>query len=307
MIDHAGQTFGDLTVQFATPLRHHGNVVWECLCICGRVARVSANRLVRGVTKSCGCRKGRVATARNKARTKHGHAKTYKQSPTYQVWRGMIARCEDPAHQGYRYYGGRGVKVDPRWRVSFEAFLADLGERPVGLSLDRIDPQLDYGPGNCRWATKEEQAANRRSTRYLTLNGETLHLEEWCRRLGCKQSALRMRLAKGWPVERALTEPFEYRTPRKGVESVPLEVRRAKTTFRARYRHLYRGPGDDLTYEQWQGILEHFGYRCAYCGDPGATTMDHVLPIKRGGLHTAANVLPACKSCNSSKGARLSV
>jgi hypothetical protein len=307
MIDLTGQIFGDLTAVKPTGERRHGNVVWVCLCICGNFANVDANKLRFGVTQSCGCRRGRVTTARNIALTKHGQAKTYSQSRTYKAWIYMKARCEDPSHQNYKYYGARGVTVDPSWRDSFETFFADMGERPAGMTLDRKESTKGYGPGNCRWATTLEQNKNRTSNVHLTLNGEALILTDWARKLGCKISALRMRLSKGWSVERALTEPFEYRTPRKDAGPKPISDSKIRAKFKAYYKHLYRGSGDDLTFEQWQEILEKYDHRCAYCGVPDAKTMDHVVSLKNGGIHTASNVVPACRQCNSSKGSRSAV
>lgn len=92
----------------------------------------------------------------------HGHRTRGKAcSPTYQSWRGMIARCTNRRHRYFRYYGGRGIKVCERWR-KFLSFLADMGERPEGMSLDRIDGEKNYEPGNCKWSTKQEQNANRK-------------------------------------------------------------------------------------------------------------------------------------------------
>lgn len=301
MIDLTGQIFGDLTAVKPTDERRHGNVVWVCLCVCGNFAEVDANKLRFGVTQSCGCRRGRVTTARNISLTKHGHGRTHDQSPTYKAWRGMISRCEYPKHQSYEHYSAMGIKVAPRWRRSFKAFLADMGERPVGMTLDRKDSTKGYGPGNCRWATTLDQNKNRTSSVHLTLNGVTLIIADWARKLECKVSALRMRLSKGWSVERALTQPFEYRTPRKNSGPKPISDAKLRSKFKSYYKHLYRGSGDDLTFEQWQEILEKYDHRCVYCGAPDAKTMDHVVSLKNGGLHTASNVKPACRVCNSKK------
>lgn len=299
MKDISGQIFGDLTAQHPTSQRFHGNVVWQCQCSCGGVALVSVNRLLFGVTKSCGCRKARVTAERNRASARHGHIRGNRASPTYRSWLAMWTRCTDPGHRAYPVYGGRGITVDPAW-ADFATFLADMGERPDGTTLDRRLPHLGYSPTNCRWATALEQGGGRTTNVLLTLHGETLHLSEWARRLGCKPNALRMRLWKGWSVERALTEPFAYRTPR-APNPVPVEVRGARARFRQNYKHLYRGDGDDLTFEQWQAILAAHDHRCHYCGAACPLTMDHVTAISKGGTHTASNVVPACRSCNSRK------
>jgi hypothetical protein len=92
----------------------------------------------------------------------HGHSRKAVETPTHISWRSMIHRCEDENHENYPYYGGRGVTICGRWRKSFASFLSDMGERPEGTTIDRIDPGGNYEPGNCRWATEEVQQANRR-------------------------------------------------------------------------------------------------------------------------------------------------
>ncbi len=301
MINLTGQVFGDLVVLQVTEKRAHGNVVWICRCCCGNEVLISGNKLRCGDTKSCGCRRSRVTSSRNSSTVKHGHLVGGRPSPTYRVWRSMIARCEDPTHRNFHHYGGRGIAVCLSWRRSFRAFLLDVGERPEGMSLDRRDPNGDYCPSNCSWVPVADQVKNTRRSVFLTFSGETLILSDWAKRLGGRSNALRMRLKKGWPLGRALTEPFEFRKARLAVNPIPEKLRRAKTEFKQRYRHLLRSSGDNLTFEEWQSVLVRFGGRCAYCGSPNANTMDHVVPISKGGLHTLLNVVPACKSCNSSK------
>lgn len=127
----------------------------------------------------------------------------------------MIARCENPRNKRYADWGGRGIKVCERWH-EFANFLADMGEKPDELSIDRIDNSGNYEPGNCRWATRKEQNNNRRRirtrgpdsrSRFFELNGERMILADWARRTGVPASTILVRLSRGWSVERALSTP----------------------------------------------------------------------------------------------------
>lgn len=110
-----------------------------------------------------------------------------------------------PSQDSYRLYGGRGIRVCDAWR-RFPVFLADMGEKPDGLTLDRVDSNGNYEPGNCRWAGKDVQSQNRRTAHMLTFNGETMGIAAWARRLGIASRTLRERVSTyGWSVERALT------------------------------------------------------------------------------------------------------
>ncbi len=122
----------------------------------------------------------------------------------------MIRRCTKTAHHNFEGYGGRGITVCERWR-DFVAFLEDMGERPDGLTLDRIDNNAGYSPENCRWATPKQQARNKRDKRLLTLNGETRSVTEWAEKLGVERDNLWSRLHIGWTVEEALTRPIKAR------------------------------------------------------------------------------------------------
>lgn len=126
-------------------------------------------------------------------------------APEYTAWRNMKRRCTDPDHPSWAYYGRRGIGYCDRWS-SFELFVADMGRRPsASHTLDRIDNDENYEPGNCRWATRSTQMSNTRSNRLLTHDGVTLTITAWAARLGLSTEALHYRLRKGWPIERVLS------------------------------------------------------------------------------------------------------
>lgn len=123
---------------------------------------------------------------------------------TRNAWNQMMGRCYDPEHPKYPRYGARGIRVCDRW-LCYRLFLEDVGPRPDGMTLNRIDNDGDYTPENCEWATAQEQASNKSNNRKLTFNGRTLCVSQWAIEVGLSREALRNRLNRGWSVEDALT------------------------------------------------------------------------------------------------------
>jgi AraC-like DNA-binding protein len=137
----------------------------------------------------------------------HGMSNT----PTYHSWEAMIQRCTNEDHHSFEDYGGRGITICVGW-FSFRRFFKDMGVRPEGKTLDRLNGDGNYTPKNCRWSTLEEQNNNRRNTRRITFLGECLSLKQWARRLGMYDCTLQHRLDHhGWSIERALTTPTAKR------------------------------------------------------------------------------------------------
>ena len=160
-----------------------------CKCVCGTVKEVDLYSLLNGRSKSCGCVKN----------VKHGGVSDPLIIPTYTTWEGIKQRCLNPNNSRYHNYGGRGITVCDRWMV-FENFLEDMGIRPKGTSIDRINNDLGYFPGNCRWATPEEQNLNTRVNHRITFNGESLTIKEWSTKLGIPYTTISKRITSGFPL-----------------------------------------------------------------------------------------------------------
>jgi hypothetical protein len=154
-IDLTDKIFSRLTVKKQVGTDIHRNKLWSCRCQCGRIVVVSGNRLRNQHTRSCGCLQADLAWL---ARFRHGYSQG---APIYRSWTAMMQRCTNPNNPRWKDYGGRGITVCEKWRV-FDGFLADMGPRPSGKSLDRIDPNGNYELNNTRWATPKEQANNRK-------------------------------------------------------------------------------------------------------------------------------------------------
>lgn len=140
--------------------------------------------------------------------TVHGHNRRSGKSKEYQAWRGAKDRCYNPNSNRYKTYGARGIRMCEEWRNSFAAFFRDMGERPDGHSIDRINNDGHYEPGNCRWSPKSEQAKNQTRTRALELKGVRKILADWSRDTGIHHTVILSRIDRlGWSVEKALTTP----------------------------------------------------------------------------------------------------
>ena len=206
--DLTGRVYGRVTVvRFVDTIKKHPT--WQCICECGTVFQCTSGRLTSGNTKSCGCLKREVTGRLN---LKHGCARVEKRTPEYTVWKGVVKRCFNPNDSNFANYGGRGITVCDRWMEpdgqGFLNFLYDMGKRPsLAHSIDRIDVDGDYEPGNCRWADSKQQARNRTDNRVLTLNEKSQTMVEWAEELGMSYMVLSMRIQRGWSHERALTTP----------------------------------------------------------------------------------------------------
>lgn len=191
-----GSVFGRLVALNLAYTGKRGKV-WNCRCSCGVELEVLAYSLKSGKTKSCGCLRKEMGGTKNKS---HGLSGT----PTYLSWIAMRARCLNPLHDQYKDYGGRGITIDPSWD-SFEQFLKDMGPRPEGKTLDRIDNDGPYSAINCRWATRAEQARNSSQTTLYIFQGEEKCLADWADGRGIPRTTLWNRLhTLKWSFERAI-------------------------------------------------------------------------------------------------------
>lgn len=177
--------FGRLVITANAGKDKHGNRLVFARCDCGKDGRFVLSRLRSGETRSCGC------LHRQMLKQAGTHKMT--RTPTYRSWEAMRSRCRYQANIGFRNYGGRGIKVCDRWE-SFALFFEDMGARPPGMSLDRINPEDDYCPANCRWATSTEQNRNRRNNRTFQFKGANRTIPEIAEMVGLKEATLRRRL-----------------------------------------------------------------------------------------------------------------
>lgn len=204
-IELTGRRFGRLVVNTRGDNTPQGLAKWLCSCDCGGIAVVRGADLRNGHTRSCGC-----IYIESAAAIAEKHTKTHGQSGAaiYAVWRGMLSRCGNTESASYPRYGGRGISVCERWKC-FEVFFEDFGKcRPSPRhSIDRIDNDGGYEPGNVRWALPVVQQNNRSNNVTIEFEGVRLSTTQWARRVGITGAALAWRIANGWPIHLALREP----------------------------------------------------------------------------------------------------
>lgn len=190
-IDMTGMKFGDLTALNPEGVSGARNIIWRLVCVCGE-ERVADGYSVRtGKVKSCkSCSRERLGIAT----IKHGKTNT----PEFCIWTDLHSRCYNSKVKSYANYGGRGIKMCATWKDSFEVFLKDMGERPSEKhSIDRINNDGDYAPGNCRWATAKEQANNKRNNIVIEIHGEKKSAKEWAIESGLSYATILQRYHQG--------------------------------------------------------------------------------------------------------------
>lgn len=203
MVDLMGQRFGRLVVVGLSETTRYTYRCWLCRCDCGAMKVISGRYLRTGATQSCGCLRRENASSQQAVRfTKHGLSR----SAAYSSWHSMLTRCLDERHSAYHRYAMRGITICASW-LRFEAFYADMGDRPPGTCLERRDNDLGYFKENCTWATMAQQSRNKRNNRFLSHNGQRMIVTDWARRYGRAPALVEHRLRRGWTLEDALTKP----------------------------------------------------------------------------------------------------
>ncbi len=197
-----GQRFGRLVaIRHGEKHPKYNGKTWLCKCDCGETKTVRTPLLTAGFVVSCGCRKKEIQRFGS---ITHGLSRTRE----YKCYKLIKDRCYNPNYKRFHDWGGRGIKMCERWLNSFQAFYADMGPRPSNdHSIERIDNNGDYWPGNCYWATRSQQANNRRSNRFIIFNKKTKTIMEWSRLVNIPYATIVARLNYGWSAEDVLTVP----------------------------------------------------------------------------------------------------
>lgn len=223
-----GDRFGRITIvsEAERHINPNGktNRKFHCVCDCGSEKTIFLFSLTQGHTKSCGCLQKEIL---KDSLITHGMARTAE----YKTWIHIKSRCLNPHNTRFHDYGGRGIKICDRW-LSFDSFYEDMGNIPSHKhSIERVDNDGDYKPENCRWATNEEQANNRRTSRLIEFNGRTLSISQWAIHIGVHRATIQSRIDRGWSIENILSKtqntspqlppvPQSPQSPMTGVETV---------------------------------------------------------------------------------------
>lgn len=199
----ANMQFGRLTA-----VKYQGKGKWMCVCVCGKNTIVNSNALTKGKSKSCGCGKSQAVS---KSLTKHGHCRSSGRTKEYATWAKMIGRCHCSTDKAYARYGMRGITVCDEWKVNFLAFLEHIGPCPASsMSIDRIDNNRGYEPGNVRWATKLQQSTNKSVNRHIEHAGIRMTIAEWADYIRMPRKTLYHRINRGLSVDKSLVH-VDYR------------------------------------------------------------------------------------------------
>ena len=201
IVDLTGQRFGKLVAVSRTRDRSLRKTRYQCICDCGATTIVDHSNL--RIAKSCGCHRLQVLKTVN---ITHGLSHTQ----AWNSWKAMLERCCVETSKDFKKYGARGITVCVRWRESFETFLVDMGERPPQTSIERVNNNGNYEPGNCVWGTPIQQGNNKRNNRFIEYAGKRQTSAQWAREIGISQNRLLWRL-KNWTLPRALTAPTARR------------------------------------------------------------------------------------------------
>jgi len=205
MEKYIGNVYGRLTI-ISLSHKKNGLPYYNCTCSCGTSKVILIYDIVKGKTKSCGCLHDEMVVSRN---TKHNNSIRNKLTPEYKSWASARSRCVNINNAAYQKYGGRGIKMCDEWLNDFSKFLSDMGPRPIGYSLDRINNDGGYNPINCRWASRREQNNNQSNTVFITYKELTKPLSYWADDLGINIRILYERLFRyKWSVEKSFTHPI---------------------------------------------------------------------------------------------------
>ncbi len=204
--DIFGKRFGRLLVLSESKPASKWKTFVKCKCDCGAEKFIREDHIKSGRSKICGCL-NREATL--KSNSKHGGCRRSGHAPEFDVWVGMNSRCHNPSYPAFYRYGGRGISVCEKWHHSYANFISDMGRKPTpSHTIERLNNNGNYEPSNCKWATRKEQANNRRTNHFMTHAGKTLTASQWSEILGIHSLTLVARSKRGWSDEKTLTTPL---------------------------------------------------------------------------------------------------